>query len=261
MISIVIPAHNEEKRIGPTLEAYGQYFHEKAKEKKLDWEIIVVINNTQDRTPEIVKKYSKKYKGIRVIEFVQGGKGFAIIEGFKEALKNKKAELIGFVDADMATSPEAFYDLIKNINDYDGIIASRWKKGSKVVEKKSIIRKLYSEVFNFLVRSILLLNYKDTQCGAKLFKREALEEIISELGLTKWAFDIDLLYKMKRHKFKVSETTTYWEDKAGSHITFRAPIQMFVALIRLRLIYSPFNFVVKAYDKFPEKIKINNLLK
>ena len=102
-VSIIIPAHNEEKRIGRTLKEYISYF----KRKKLNFQIIVVLNACSDNTLKIVKKY----KELEILNFKQGGKGFAIIEGFKKALK-KKSNLIGFVDADMATPPVAFYDLI-----------------------------------------------------------------------------------------------------------------------------------------------------
>src|SRR3989344_7647163 len=126
MLSIVIPTYNEEERIGKTLEEYGKFYLEKSSEG-LKNEIIVVINNTVDNTLKIVKQYMEKYPNIRYLDLLYGGKGYAILEGFKEA----KGEIVGFVDADMATSPEAFYDLFVNLKDYDGIIGSRWIKGSK----------------------------------------------------------------------------------------------------------------------------------
>ena len=109
-ISIIIPAHNEEKRIGRILKKYSKFF----REKKEFFVIIVVLNACKDNTLGVVKEFQKKFKEIKFLEFEQAGKGFAIIEGFKEALR-KDFELIGFVDADMATPPEAFYALIENI--------------------------------------------------------------------------------------------------------------------------------------------------
>src|SRR3989338_5854214 len=97
--------------------------------KILDFEIIAVVNGSKDRTIEIVKGFAKKNKELRYLNLKRGAKGYAVIEGFKEALKGK-SNLIGFKDADMATSPESFYELIKKINNYDGIIASRYIKGS-----------------------------------------------------------------------------------------------------------------------------------
>src|SRR4030042_4771373 len=159
--AIIMPAYNEERRIGRTLEDYGKFFSDLKKNNILDSEIIVVINNTTDRTEEIVRECSKKYRLIKYLNLKRGGKGFAIIEGFKEALKNK-FDLIGFVDADMSTSPKAFYDLIKNIGSYEGIIASRYIAGAVVKPEPTIQRRAVSRIFNYLISLILFLNYQDT---------------------------------------------------------------------------------------------------
>lgn len=235
-ISIIMPAYNEEKRIGNTLKEYCKFFKNLKNKKLLDFEILIVINNTIDRTEEIVKKYHKRYKEVRFLNFKQQGKGFAIIEGFKDALKRKN-DLIGFVDADMSSLPDAFYELIKNIKNYDGIIASRQIKGAKI--KKTLKRTIISFTFNFIVRILFFLSYDDTQCGCKLFKREAIESIINKLTETRWIFDIDLLHKLKKKKFKVKEFPTVWEDKQGSKITnfIRTSLQMFLGLIKLRFQY------------------------
>jgi glycosyltransferase involved in cell wall biosynthesis len=248
MISIIIPAHNEEKRIGPTLEEYGKFFEERAKEDKETYEILVVLNACHDKTLEIVKNYSKKFKIIKYLDLEKGGKGYAVISGFKEVI-NKNSNLIGFVDADMATTPESFYDLIKNINSYEGIIASRYIKGAIVTPKPTIQRVIVSRIFNFLVRAILILPYRDTQCGAKLFKKKALEKIIGELSMSKFAFDVELLYHLKKKGFRVKEYATKWGDKKYSTINFmKAGPLMLMAIIRLRIINSPFESFIKIYD-------------
>ena len=127
MISIVIPAYNEEKRIGKILENYGAFFEEKKRKKEIkDFEILIAINGTTDRTEYVVKEFMKKYREIRYIDCGKvDAKGMAIIEGFKDALKNPENNLLGFVDGDMSTPPEAYYDLVKNIGIYDGVIAEQ----------------------------------------------------------------------------------------------------------------------------------------
>lgn len=258
-ISIIIPAYNEEKRIGKTLEEYGKFFKGLKKYKKFNFEIIVVINNTKDNTELIVKEYSKKYREIKYLNFKQGGKGFAITEGFKEAIKRKN-DLIGFIDADMATSPKEFFKLIENINDYDGIIASRAKRGA--VAEMTFLRKITHRGFNFLVRSLFLMPYEDTQCGAKLFKKYTVESILPDLSITQWAFDVNLLYSCKRKKFKIKEYPTIWKNKENSKITdlLRTSLQMFLGIVRLRLIYSflepflkPVKFILKIGNKIFNK--------
>ncbi|MBU0767033.1 glycosyltransferase [Patescibacteria group bacterium] len=256
MLSIIIPAYNEEKRIRETLQSYIDFF----RIQKVKVKILVVINKTTDDTPKIAQEFSDKYDEIAFINLERGGKGYALTEGFKLAL-NTESESIGFVDADMATRPEDFFKLVKMLesnNNIDGVIAARWRKDSIIKNKNSIVRKLYSNIFNLLVRWLLFLDYSDTQCGAKVFKREAIEKVTPLLGIAQWAFDIDMLIKLKNNGFNIVETSTVWEDKAGSRLSNRAPIIMLISVIRLRLYYSPFRFIIWIYEKLPEKLKIHH---
>lgn len=240
--AIIIPAYNEKDRIGNTLKEYTLFFKDTA-------DIIVVLNGCVDDTLEVVKQYPVKY-----LDFKEKGKGFAIKEGFRYAIENNY-ELIGFTDADMSTSPVSFKSLIDNIEDYDGIIGNRWMKGS--VSKRTLKRKILSKGFNYLIRFLFWFGYADTQAPAKLFKKEALIKIVNNLQVRRWEFDIDLLYNIKKQGLKIKENPIIWEDKAGSKINlFKTPIQMFTGVLRLRLIYSPFKFLVKLYDKIPDKYKI-----
>lgn len=248
-LSIIIPAYNEEKRIIKTLNSYYNFFSKKLK----NFEIIIVPNNCNDRTPEISYKFSKKHKNCvsyNIPYFV--GKGGAVIEGFKIA----KGKYIGFVDADMSTKPEAFYELFLNMDNFNGIIASRWMKDSIVSPKQPLMRRIASRGFNIIIKVLFGLKVNDSQCGAKLFKRKELFEVIPRLSTTRWAFDVDLLYQFKRNGFKIKEIPTVWKDEANSKLNVKkASIEMFLAVSRLRLVYSPFNFVVKAYDKIVKWIK------
>ncbi len=253
-LCIIIPAHNEEKRIGHTLVEYYKFLINLKKNKKFDFNIIIVLNACNDKTEQVIKKFAKGKQEINYLKFEQGGKGFAIIEGFRYTLSNK-FDLIGFVDADMSTSAEAFYDLIDNIDDYDGIIASRWLKDSIIKTKQSFLRIITSRVFNFLVRGIFLMPFRDTQCGAKLFKRESLNKIINELIITKWAFDVNLLYKLRKHNYKILEYPTIWIDKSESKLNLmKVPFNMFAAIVRLKLLELKLNFIVRFYDKFIKRI-------
>jgi len=242
MLSIIIPAYNEENRIVNTLDSYYNFFNKKYQK---NFEILVVVNGSTDKTIQIVKKYSKNKKQIRYFNEGKIYKGGAIIKGFKEA----KGELIGFVDADNSTKPEAFYDLIQQIDNYDGIIGSRWMKESVVKPKQPLTRRIASRVFNILIRTLFRINVRDSQCGNKLFKKEAVKKIENEIGIARWAFDINLLYLLKINNFKVKEVTTVWSDAEGSKLNVKkASIEMFLAIIRLRLLYSPFKFIVRLYD-------------
>ncbi len=256
-VSIVIPAHNEEKRISEKLEVYGKYF---TKEKTHTYRILVVTNASKDKTLAIVKKFSKKYKLIHSLDLIKGGKGYAVIEGFKHELS--KADLIGFVDADMSTSAEAFHDLVKSIGTNGGAIASRWLPESNVKTPQTITRRFASRVFNTLVRALFFMPYADTQCGAKLFSKEALQKTAPQVGNTKFAFDVELLYRVGKNGYTIIEVPTTWEDQAGSSVNvLKVSFEMFTGIIRLRLRESPFAFLIKAYDILPEQLKIHHKLK
>lgn len=256
-LSIIMPAYNEEKRIGITLGAYSKHFEALRKKNILDYEILVVINNTKDRTEEIVKRAQKSNKRIKYLNLRRGGKGYAITEGFKDALKRKN-DLIGFVDADMATPPEAFFYLVKNRGNSDGAIASRYVKGSEIHPKVTLRRLVVARGFNFMIRAILFLPYKDTQCGAKIFKRRVIEKILPKLTFSRWAFDVDVLYACKKFGFKIKELPTRWYDKEYSKLNlFQAMPGMALAIIRLRLLNSRYlNVFMRIYDKVLNRLRL-----
>ncbi len=242
-LSIIIPAHNEESRIGKTLRAYHQFFVEKKQATELDFEFVIVLNGCTDNTIDVVKKAEKKLGNIIIIDLPQAGKGIAIKAGFADAL-NRKNDLIGFVDADMATSPQAFYDLVHNIAECDGIIASRYMPGARLFPPRPKYKRWGSKiVYEPLVRLLLGLNYYDLQCGAKLFKRHVIEKITSQLVIRHWATDVELLYLCRRYGFSIKEFPTVWYDQADSKMTIRGGIRQLGAIVKLRLHYSPLKFL------------------
>ncbi|MEI8351844.1 MAG: glycosyltransferase [bacterium] len=244
-LSIVIPAHNEERRIGPMLEAYLPFFTARYGSQV---ECLVVINGTTDRTEQVVSDYAVRFPCLKVInEPGPIGKGGALMLGFQSAA----GELIGFVDADGATPPEAFQELADKIGDAGAIIASRWAKGAQVSPRQPFRRQVASRFFNFMTRLLFGLRLTDTQCGAKVMKREAVSAILPHIGITRWAFDVDLLFQLRRAGYDIREIPTVWHDVEGSKIEVgKASTEMMLALTRLRLIYSPFRPVVRFYDRF-----------
>ncbi|HNX52451.1 MAG TPA: glycosyltransferase family 2 protein [Pontiellaceae bacterium] len=248
-LSIVIPAHNEEHRLPPMLEAYAGYFAEKYGNEV---ELIVVPNFCSDRTAEIARGIGARYPQVRVVEELQRvGKGGAVMLGAKSA----QGGLVGFVDADGATPPAAFDDLVQKISLYGCIIASRWMKGSDVSPKQPLSRRVASRCFNGLVRSLFGLKLTDTQCGAKLFRREVILPVLRNLGVTNWAFDVDMLFQTKRLGFSIREIPTVWHDVAGSKIAIgHSSVAMFVALVRLRMFYSPLRFMIPVFSRLAERL-------
>ena len=100
------------------------------------------------------------------------------------------------------------------------------------------------------MRLLFRLPITDTQCGAKVFTAAAIREVLPKLGTTQWAFDVDLLFHLQLAGYNITEIATVWNDKAGSRLhVFTASSEMFAALIRLRLLYSPFAWLVPVISK------------
>ncbi|HLC55341.1 MAG TPA: glycosyltransferase [Candidatus Nanoarchaeia archaeon] len=226
-LSIIIPAYNEEKVIASTIENYIQFFRQQNK----SFELIVIPNNCKDRTVEIVDMLSKRNKEIKYKNLLVKGKGVALIEGFKLA----QGDLIVYVDADNATKPETVATIISNIGDADAIMGSRWLKRSLITKPQPLVRRFASRGFNLYVRLLLGLQFTDTQAGAKVFRKEAIKKILSNIRPEGWAFDVGVLYLLQKQGFKIREIPIVWEDNPDSHLTKRSVVQMFLSVLRIRL--------------------------
>ncbi len=233
---LLIPAYNEEQRIAPVLRDYAQYFglHYQGK-----FQLVVVLNGCKDNTLGIVQGVATEFPAISALDFPEPiGKGGALIEGLKLA---PLADLIGYVDADGATSPRAFHELVRKLDGVDCAIGSRWLPGTILHQSQTWLRRFTSRVFHAIVQIFFRMNIQDTQCPAKVMRRAAVEKIHSSLRIADLAFDVNLLYCLKRERFTVLEVPTEWTDKIGSKVTqrlLRSSLVMFLSVLRLRLIYS-----------------------
>jgi glycosyltransferase involved in cell wall biosynthesis len=232
---LLIPAYNEERRIEPVLRAYGRYFKENYQG---DFQLVIVLNGCRDNTIGVIRRVAAEFSSIRALEFEEPiGKGGALIEGLRLA---PLADVIGYVDADGATPPHAFHDLVRQIGKADCVIGSRWMQGSVLHVEQSNRRQFASRVFHFIVELFFHMRIRDTQCGAKAMRRQAVEKIHSALRIADMAFDINLLYSLHREGYKILEVPTEWTDKIGSKVNlFRTSLVMFLSVVRIRLIYSP----------------------
>lgn len=230
-LSIVIPAWNEEDRLARTLERYLP---------ALEWhgtpfEVIVVVDGVLDRTAEVAQGYSDR--GVRVLRFPEKlGKGGAVLQGLKEA----RFEFVGYLDADGPIPPSEFLDLAAKLRDVDGVVASRWVRGSRVLRNEPAFNLIAGRLWNLLARSILFLPLKDTQCGAKLFRRSVLLPVLSAVALTNRAFDVDLLYHVRKRGHQVREVPVTWQHDLDTRMPIgRAIPVMFISLIGIRVMNWP----------------------
>jgi glycosyltransferase involved in cell wall biosynthesis len=233
---LLIPAYNEERRIGPVLRSYAEFFPRHYEGK---FQLVVVLNGCRDNTLGVVQSVAAEFSVVRWVVHVEPiGKGGALIEGLKLA---PMADLIGYVDADGATEPPAFLDLVLRAKEVDCVIGSRWLQGAVLHQMQSWQRRFLSRSFHAIVQLLFQMNIRDTQCSAKVMRREVVEKIHPSLCIADMAFDINLLYLIKRSGFTVLEVPTVWTDKTGSKVSLpRDPLLMLLSVIRVRWIYSPF---------------------
>ena len=223
-LSIVIPAYNEEARIETVLSNYCDHFP--------DQEIVVVCNGCTDDTPNIVGGLRAKYLQIRVLYFEEKlGKGGAIIEGFKAA----EGDIVGFVDADESVGPDDLRRMFDALSHADGVIASRRLKDSRILVKQPWERRIGSKAFNMLVRMMFSLDFRDTQCGAKVFKKEAIMNIMDSLTTKGFELDVELLWKLKKEGYKVIEFPVTWKHSEGSTFRVSNAPKMILSLLKVRL--------------------------
>jgi len=233
---LLIPAYNEEQRIEPVLRDYARYFERHYQGK---FQLVVVLNGCRDNTRGVIERVAADHPAISLREFPEPiGKGGALIEGLKLA---PLADLIGYVDADGATPPQAFHKLVERSGEAECVIGSRWLPGAVLHVEQNSKRQFASRVFHAIVELFFRMHIRDTQCGAKVMRPRAIQAIHSTLRIADMAFDINLLYSLKRAGYRVLEVPTEWTDKFGSKVTlFRTSLVMFLSVLRIRLIYSPF---------------------
>jgi len=153
-----------------------------------------------------------------------------VIEGFKVA----RSPLVGYFDADGSTSVEEMKRLFLSLSTVDGTIGSRWMPDSTLKVRQSTLRQLESRAFNLLIRVLFGLTYHDTQCGAKVFKKSAIDVVIPLMISRGFEFDVELLWRLRSAGYQVNEVPIEWQNKGGSRVQKRDMIRMLSGLFRVR---------------------------
>jgi glycosyltransferase involved in cell wall biosynthesis len=246
---MVVPAYNEERRIARTLDSFvGTLL------KRYRGMTIVVSVQGNDRTAEMVRRYSKAHPQIR-LQDNRGtlGKGLNLMHGFGAALK-LNPDVIGFTDADPSVPPEELAKLIDSLakGKLSGVIASRYMEGSRILGDHPASRLIASRAYNLMVRMLFGMHFTDTQCGAKFFRASALKSILRDVQLTDMSFDINLLYELSRRNLPVREIPiTYHVVNEESKVDVSRQIpKMFVVTFCYRITRSPINRII------PESFKV-----
>jgi len=227
--SIVIPAYNESVRLRPTLHAILQHVREQ------NWgvEILVVDDGSSDNTAEIVREYGKSHPQVQLVENPGNrGKGYSVRNGMLHA----RGDICLFTDADLSspiTEAQKLFDAIDR--GADVAIGSRWLQTNLQTERQPLYRQLYGRIFNLALRLILGLQFADTQCGFKAFKRAAAQRIFPLQKIERWGFDPEILFLAKQAGLSVEEVPVLWAHSEGTRLNpLRDGLRMFLEVLRIR---------------------------
>lgn len=214
--SIVIPAYNESARIRVTIDRILAHIAQ----NRWDAEVLIVNDGSTDDTAEIVRQYVAASPAVHLIENPGNrGKGYSVRNGILRA----QGRMILFSDADLSSPFEEAAKLFAALEaGADVAIGSRWLRSELQTERQPLLRQLYGRLFNLLLRLILSLHYKDTQCGFKAFTDRAAHAIFPLQKIERWGFDPEILYLAHQFGFRVQEVPVKWAHREGTRL---APIR------------------------------------
>ena len=211
-ISVVIPAYNEARGIAASLRQVADYFQS----RELAGEIIVVDDGSSDGTEERARALVLPGVSVQVlVNEANQGKGYSVRRGLLAA----RGRYVGFTDADMST-PIAELDKVRAAlaGGADVVIGSRGLAASHIATHQPWWRERAGRLFGAFVRSVLLPGIADSQCGFKFFTQAAAQDILPRQQLSRWAFDVELLYLARRLGYRISEVPVRWINDPDSKV-------------------------------------------
>ncbi|MCX6357703.1 MAG: glycosyltransferase family 2 protein, partial [Candidatus Aureabacteria bacterium] len=230
-LTVVIPAYNEEPRLGTTLDRVLTYLAGRG----YAYEVVVVDDGSRDGTARVAEAYAAAHPEVRCVRNgVNRGKGFSVRRGVEEAAGG----YILFSDADLSTPIEDIEQLLPKIRDegFDIAIGSRGLHDSDVRVHQPWYRELMGKIFNKIVRLVTLRGISDTQCGFKLFKGDVAREIFALQRIERFSFDVEALYLAKKRGCRIAEVPISWYNSPRSRVSILGdPARMFMDVLRIRL--------------------------
>ena len=229
-LEVVIPAYNEEARIGRTLERIKQYYAE----QNYTWRCTIVSDGSKDKTGEVVEKYCVDNEHFRLISYdLNRGKGYAVRIG----MLSSNAHRVLFCDADLATPQEETEKLWKALDEgFDVAIGSRPLKESNLEVHQPKVRELLGRVFNKAVQAMATKGIDGTQCGFKMFTQKSAQDIFTRCKFDGFSFDFEALMIARDLEYRVAEIPIRWSHQDGSKVSmWRDGPKMLWDLFKLRV--------------------------
>lgn len=229
-LSVVIPAYNEEKRIAETLKNLDGYLEKQS----YDYQIVVVVNNSKDKTYEIVKDLeATTISKATALNLKEGGKGNAVKRGILEAADG---DIIMFMDADNATPISEIEKFLPYFEKgFDVVIGSRYTNPDLVKVHQPFYRILLSRMSNMLIQFLAVPGIKDTQLGFKAFTAQAAKEIFPLVTVLRWGFDMEVLTIALARGHKIKEVGVSWTEHGGGHVPLTAYLESLIDLFKINL--------------------------
>ncbi len=229
-LSLIIPAYNEERRIGATLKRVLDYLQN----RKESFEILVVDDGSVDNTQEVVKFFVEHYpRQVKLLSHTGNrGKGYSVKQGVAAAA----GEVILFSDADLSTPIEEAEKLSRYLKEnYDIAIGSRALPESQVIVHQPWYRENMGQFFNLLVQALIFPGIKDTQCGFKVYKNKVAKELFAQSQIEGFAFDVEILFLARKAHYRVKEVPVNWINSPQSKVhPLRDSARMFWELLKIR---------------------------
>lgn len=211
--TIVIPAYNEGERITASLEKILAYIAQQ------NWtaEVLVVNDGSRDNTADIIRTFVRQNPNVRLLENPGNkGKGYSVRHGMMEG----RGDILLLTDADLSSpiyEARKLFDAIEK-GGADIAIGSRWIQRQTQTLRQPFYRQVSGRVFNLLLRAILGLKQKDTQCGFKAFTRQAAQSVFPPQRIERWGFDPEILFLADKFKLKTEEVAVEWANDDRSKI-------------------------------------------
>lgn len=229
-LSVIIPAFNESGRIAPTIVRVNAY----CAEKFAKHEIIVVDDGSNDGTCKVVSEAMKDIGSLTCQSYEKNrGKGYAIRFGVEASA----GDLILISDADLSTPIEEIEKMLDLYDrGFDIAIGSRAMEESDIVVRQPWWRELMGKTFNLFVRLLFPVQFKDTQCGFKLFRGDAARTIFARASVDRFAYDVEILYLALKADLKVGDVPIRWLNSPGSKVSpIKDSLQMMKDLLKIKI--------------------------
>jgi len=212
--SIVIPAFNEEARIGGALEAVLACIRQRG------WnaEVVVVDDGSRDKTAEIVQAFAANAPELRMLQNPGNrGKGYSVRNGVLHSL----GEVVMFTDADLSAPIEEADGLLAAIaGGADIAIGSRWLERTRQSIRQPLYRQFFGRCFNVVTHAVMGLPFADTQCGFKAFTRAAAQTVFQLQTIERWGFDPEILFIALKRGYRVVEVPVSWAHDERTRISY-----------------------------------------